>query len=99
MSYVGENMCDVTNYMHFTSLEGGRDFLPQINMQNMLFLPQWVTQMYSNSFNILLFSKHTVTHMTPARQRLGKHDLKAGIAAEVEVNLLENGTRFRGNGY
>jgi hypothetical protein len=37
--------------------------------------------------------------MTPARQRLGKHGLKAGIAAEAEVNLLGNGTCIRGNGY
>jgi hypothetical protein len=37
--------------------------------------------------------------MTPARQRLGKHLLRAGIIAEAEVNLLGNGTRFRGNGY
>jgi hypothetical protein len=37
---------------------------------------------------------HTVIHMTPARQRLGKHGLKAGIAAEAEVNLLGNGTQI-----
>jgi hypothetical protein len=40
--------------------------------------------------------------MTPARQRLGEHGLKAGIAAEAEVNLLGNGTQnicFRGNEY
>jgi hypothetical protein len=30
---------------------------------------------------------------TIARQRFSKHGLKAGIAAEVEVNLLGNGTR------
>jgi hypothetical protein len=30
--------------------------------------------------------------MTPARQRLDKHGLKAGIVAEAEVNVLGNGT-------
>jgi putative transposon-encoded protein len=34
-----------------------------------------------------------VTHITPARQRLGRHCLKAGIIAEKEVNLLGNGTQ------
>jgi hypothetical protein len=34
-----------------------------------------------------------VTHVTPARQRLGKHGLKTGIAAEAEINLLGNGTQ------
>jgi hypothetical protein len=43
---------------------------------------------YSKKFNI-------VTHMTPARQRLGKLGLKAGIAAEAEVNLLGNGTQTK----
>jgi hypothetical protein len=28
-----------------------------------------------------------------ARQRLGKHGLKAGIAAEAEVNLVGNGAQ------
>jgi hypothetical protein len=37
--------------------------------------------------------KRIVTHMTPARQRLDNHCLKAGIAAEADVNLLGNGTR------
>jgi hypothetical protein len=32
--------------------------------------------------------------MNPARQRLGKQGLKAGIAAEVEVNFLGNGTQI-----
>jgi hypothetical protein len=31
--------------------------------------------------------------MAPARQRLGKHGLKAGTATEPEVNLLCNGTQ------
>jgi hypothetical protein len=31
--------------------------------------------------------------MTPARQRLGKHCLRAGIAAEAEVNMLGSGTQ------
>jgi hypothetical protein len=34
-----------------------------------------------------------VTHITPARQRLGKHGLKVGIATETEVNLLGNGRK------
>jgi hypothetical protein len=34
-----------------------------------------------------------VTHMTPARQRLGKHGLKAGITGEAEINFLDNGTQ------
>jgi hypothetical protein len=41
-----------------------------------------------------------VTHISPARQRLGKHSLKAGIIAEKEGYLLGNGTKstcFRGN--
>jgi hypothetical protein len=45
---------------------------------------------------------HIVKHMTPVRQRLGKHGLKTGIAAEAEVNLLGNGTQtpvFRVNEY
>jgi hypothetical protein len=33
--------------------------------------------------------------MTPTRERLGKHCLKAGIKAEAEVDLLDNGTCFR----
>jgi hypothetical protein len=39
-----------------------------------------------------------VKQMTPARQRLGKHCLKAGIMAEAKVNLLGNDTCFHGNG-
>jgi hypothetical protein len=31
--------------------------------------------------------------MKPARQRLGKHGLKVGKTAAVEVNLLGNGTQ------
>jgi hypothetical protein len=31
--------------------------------------------------------------ISSARQRLGKHGIKAGIAAEEEVNLLGNGTQ------
>jgi hypothetical protein len=38
---------------------------------------------------------NNVTHMTPARQRIGKQGLKAGIAAEAEVNWLGYGTCFR----
>jgi hypothetical protein len=34
-----------------------------------------------------------VAEQSIARQRLGKHCLKAGIAAEAEVNLLGNGTQ------
>jgi hypothetical protein len=34
-----------------------------------------------------------VTCISIARQRLGKHKLKARIAAEAEVNLLGNGTQ------
>jgi hypothetical protein len=34
-----------------------------------------------------------VTNMIPARQRVGKHGPKAGIAAEAEVNLLGNDTQ------
>jgi hypothetical protein len=36
---------------------------------------------------------NSVTCISSARQRLGKHGLKAGIAAEAEVNLLGNGTQ------
>jgi uncharacterized membrane protein YoaK (UPF0700 family) len=41
-----------------------------------------------------------MTHMTLARQQLGKQCLKAGIIAEAEVNLLGIGMQnacFRGN--
>jgi hypothetical protein len=31
--------------------------------------------------------------MTPARQRLGKYCVNAGIAAESGINLLGNGTQ------
>jgi hypothetical protein len=31
--------------------------------------------------------------MTPARQRQGKHCLKAGIITDMEVNLLGNGIK------
>jgi hypothetical protein len=34
-------------------------------------------------------------HMPPARQRLGKQDLKAGIPAGAEVNLPGKGTQKR----
>jgi hypothetical protein len=34
-----------------------------------------------------------VTEYSLARQRLGKHCLKAGIATAAEVNLLGNGTQ------
>jgi hypothetical protein len=34
-----------------------------------------------------------VTCISMARHRLGKHGLRAGIAAEVVVNLLGNGTQ------
>jgi hypothetical protein len=42
---------------------------------------------------------YIVKYTIPARQQLGKHGLKAGIAAEAEVKLLGNGTCLRGNGY
>jgi hypothetical protein len=38
-----------------------------------------------------------VTHMPPARQRLGKHFLKTGIIGEAEVDLVGNGACFHGN--
>jgi hypothetical protein len=34
-----------------------------------------------------------MTHINPARKRLGKHCLKVGIAAEAEVNFLGNGSQ------
>jgi hypothetical protein len=37
--------------------------------------------------------------MTPDRQRLGKHCLKAGIIAEAKDNLLGNDIHYWGNGY
>jgi hypothetical protein len=42
---------------------------------------------------------YIVTHMTSARQGLGKHYLKAGIIAEAKVNLVGNDARFSGNKY
>jgi hypothetical protein len=33
-----------------------------------------------------------MTNMTIAKQRLGKHRLKAGIATQAEVHLLGNGS-------
>jgi hypothetical protein len=42
---------------------------------------------------LLLWRDNTMTHMTPARQQIGKHGLKAGIAAEAEVGFLGNGTQ------
>jgi hypothetical protein len=41
---------------------------------------------YFNMVSIIWI--YIVTHMNPARQRLNKPCLKAGIAAEAEVNLL-----------
>jgi hypothetical protein len=41
-----------------------------------------------------IIKEDIVMHTIHVRQRLGKHCLKAGIAAEAEVNLLGNGNEY-----
>jgi hypothetical protein len=44
----------------------------------------------NNNNNNNLQPVRIVTQMAPARQRLGKHGLKAGIITEAKVTLLGN---------
>jgi hypothetical protein len=51
-----------------------------------------VSERRKNSGTFIKPTKYIVTHMIPARQRLGKHCLDAGIIAESKVSLLGNDT-------